>query len=194
MSFFSGLPFGTSVIATDLDPTKLVIVPDRFNLLPQVPQIINTMSPMIAFSNNQFLKPFVSYPLDPSLDLNRDPNVHRTVTDSIYKYTFQEWLYSRDFEEVFKYIKIVGGEPKLVSGSERDHNGSDAHIDKKIRFIRDHILSYERVRKLIEEFLDGTRTNWYDVEKNIFFVKELILKYMKKKLKTLAEEKKKLRR
>lgn len=194
MPLLLGPPFGTSVIATDLDTSKIVVVPDRFGLLPPAPQFIKTISPVIAFSGDQVLKPIITFPLDPSLDLNRDPNVHRTVTDSIYKQTFQEWLYSRDFEEVFKYIKIVGGEPKLVSGSERDHRASDENIDKKIRFIRDNILSYERVRKLIEEFIDGTRTNWYDVEKNIFFVKELILKYIKKKLKTLAEEKKKLRR
>lgn len=191
MALIIDSPIGPSVI-TGLDKSNLFIINDKINLLPPAVPVIKTIAPIISFSGDQILRPIVTYPLDPSLDLNRDPNVHRTVTDSIYKQTFQEWLYSSDAEEVFRYIKIVGGQARLVSGSERDNRTSGDNIDKKVRFIRDHILSYERVRKLIEEFIDGTRSNWYDVEKNAFFIKELILKYIKKKLKALAEEKKKI--
>lgn len=191
MALIIDSPIGPSVI-TGLDKSNLFIINDKINLLPPAVPVIKTIAPIISFSGDQILRPIVTYPLDPSLDLNRDPNVHRTVTDSIYKQTFQEWLYSSDAEEVFRYIKIVGGQARLVSGSERDNKTSGDNIDKKVRFIRDHILSYERVRKLIEEFIDGTRSNWYDVEKNAFFIKELILKYIKKKLKALAEEKKKI--
>lgn len=183
------------LLGQSLNTSNVVVIPDtRVSLLPPAPALIKTISPIVTFSTDQVLKPIVTFPLDPSLDLNRDPQVHRTVTDSVYKQTYQEWLYSSDAEDIFRYIKIVGGEPRLVSGSERDNSTRSENIDKKVRFIRDHILSYDRVRKLIEEFIDGTRTNWYDVEKNVFFIKELVLKYIKKKLKALSEEKRKLRR
>jgi len=179
---------------TTTSPNVLVIPSEtKFSLLPPPPPFYG-VKPVIAITGNgtDLIKPIFTIPLDPALDLNRDPEVHQTVTNSIYRQVFQDWLYTSDFEEVYRYIKIVGGQARLVSGSERDTKTDSISIDKKIRFIKDYVISHSRVRKLLDEFVEGTRSNWYDIEKNVFFVKELILKYMKKKLKALAEEKKRI--
>ncbi len=192
MSFF--FPLDTFKV----DTSKLLVVDSTSKFLfPSTSTSIITTpytSPVLAISGPTLenIKPVYTFPLAPYLDLNKDPEVHDTVVSSVYRQTFQNWLYTSDFEELFQYIKIVNGDAKLITSSkEKDKHYDNGSIDKKVRFIRDNILSRGRVKKILEEFVDGTRTNWYDIEKNTFFVKELIFKYMKKKLKALVEKKEK---
>jgi len=187
MSFF---PFGV-FNPYKIDNSKILIIDSDSKLT--YPSIITTpyTSPVFAFTtqtNNPNVKSLYTYPLSPYLDLNKDPDVHDTVTNSIYKHVFDSWVYKSEFEELFDYIAIVNGEPKLIT-SLKNKDSNNESKERKIRFMRDHILSKHRVKKLIEEFVEGTKTNWYDIEKNTFFLKELIFKYMKKKLKALVEKK-----
>jgi hypothetical protein len=190
MSFFS--PFGI-FNPYKIDDSKILIIDSDSKLT--FPSIISTpyTSPVFAFTtqtNNPNLKSLYTYPLSPYLDLNKDPDVHDTVTKSIYKHVFDSWVYKSEFEELFDYITIVGGEPKLITSlKNKDSHNSSESKERKIRFMREYILSKHRVKKLIEDFVEGTKTNWYDIEKNTFFLKELIFKYMKKKLKALVEKK-----
>ena len=92
-----------------------------------------------------------------------------------------------------KYIKIVNGKAKLAT--DKDGGNSDS-IDKKVRFLKDYILSKHRVRTILEDLVYGYSTgykiNWYDcVNKYEHIVKDLIHHYMKKKLKRLIEKKNK---
>ncbi len=84
----------------------------------------------------------------------------------------------------------MNGEAKLSLEKDGNNYNDSRTIEKKIRFIKDYILSRKRVKKIIEEFVYGTKTNWYDVEKNSYYVKDLIYRYMKKKLKALIQIKK----
>ncbi len=178
-----------------LDTSKLLILDSDSKLVLPTTSILTTpyTSPVLAITtttNNPNMKSIYTYPLAPYLDLNKDPDVHETVTNSIYRHTFNSWIYKSDFNELFDYIKIVNGEAKLISNlKDKDNKNDDSSIERKIRFIKDNVLSKHRVRKLIEEFVEGTKTNWYDIEKNTYFLKELIFKYMKKKLKALIERK-----
>jgi hypothetical protein len=178
-----------------LDTSKLLILDSDSKLVFPSTSILTTpyTSPVFAITStttNPNFKSVYTFPLAPYLDLNKDPDVHSTVTNSIYRKVFESWLYKSDFSELFDYIKLVNGEPKLITNlKDKDNKTDDATIERKIRFIRDNILSKHRVNKLIEEFVEGTKTNWYDIEKNTYFLKELIFKYMKKKFKALVEKK-----
>ncbi len=146
---------------------------------------------LITVTPNPDFKPIFAAPLLPQYNLNYDPDVHENVTSTVYRKVFESWIYKSDYEDLFKYIKIVNGEAKLTTGKDGDKSNDSASLEKKIRFIKDHILSRSRVKKILEDFVSGTKTNWYDIEKNSYFVKDLIYRYMKKKLKTLIELKEK---
>ena len=136
---------------------------------------------------NTSIKPIVTFPIAPHLNLNLDPRVHEQMTEYFYNKTFNDWIYD-EFADVLGYVKLVSGEPKLIS-SLSEHKSSGEATSSKIRFLKDKILSRSRVHKILEQFISETRTNWYELEKNSYFVKDLIKRYMKKKIKALIESK-----
>ncbi len=176
------------------DPKILIIDSQTSPLLPKAvisPYITTPLTnSLVTVTPNPDFKPFYTTPLLPQYNLNYDTDVHENVTSSIYRKIFNSWLYKSDFEDLFKYIKIVNGEAKLSLEKDGNNYNDSRTIEKKIRFIKDYILSRKRVKKIIEEFVYGTKTNWYDVEKNSYYVKDLIYRYMKKKLKALIQIKK----
>ncbi len=136
---------------------------------------------------NTNLKPLVTFPIAPHLNLNLDPRVHEQMTEYFYNKTFSDWIYD-DLSDILGYVKMVNGSPKLVS-SLSEHRKSDEATSSKIRFLKDKILSRSRVHSILEQFISETRTNWFELEKNSYFVKDLIKRYMKKKIKALIERK-----
>jgi hypothetical protein len=179
-----------------LDRNKLLIIDNDKSFFTPGVSVISTpfTNPVLAITSesntNPNFKSVYTFPLTPSQDLNYDPEVHDVVTSSIYRQTFEKWIYNSEFEDIFNYIKIVNGEPKLITNTkDKDRNFDNYSVEKKIRFIKDNILSRGRVKKILQEFVEGTRTNWYDIEKNTYYVKDLIYRYIKKKLKALVEKK-----
>jgi hypothetical protein len=138
---------------------------------------------------NTNFKPLVTFPIAPSLNLNLDPRVHEQMTEYFYDKTFNEWIYD-EFRDMLGYVKLVNGEPKLVS-SLSEHKTSSEASNLKIRFLKDKILSRSRIHKILEQFISETRTNWFELEKNSYFVKDLIKRYMKKKIKALIDNRSK---
>ena len=177
-----------------VDQSKILLIDsDSKIIMPQVLQsslpisTISTTLPTAVIPSYTYTNPYIKVPLDPRLDLNRDPDVHETVINSIYRYLFNGWIYESKFKDLYKYISIVDGRATI----KRDYSNNDSNIDIKIRFMKDNIISRMRIEKIIREFVQNTSTNWYDVEKNSMFIKDIIFKYMKKKLKTLKDKKEK---
>jgi hypothetical protein len=159
---------------------------------PSSPQYVNSiLSPHVIITNKSENQDSIyAFPIDPIYDLNRDSDVQDSITKSIYNQIFSDWLYSSDFSSVFSYIKIVDGNPRLITNMKDKTEYHKSERDAKIRFIKKYILSKERVRKILKNFVEETRINWYDIEKkNSLFIKELVQKYIKKKLKALVEKK-----
>jgi len=154
--------------------------------------VINPMlvTPEITIQPSNFvIKQQPSYPLLPENNLNLDPSVHKSVTNSIYRKVFESWIYKGDFKDLFKYITVINGQVKL--NTKYTKNTHSDITEKKIDFMKDKILSIHRVKHILQEYVDGTKSNWYDIDKEDFFVKDLIYRYMKKKLKKLVELKNK---
>jgi len=177
------------------NPSNVLIVDSDSKIIPIGTSIISTpyTNPVLAVTTSTDSKPYntvYSFPISPALDLNHDPDVHDTVTNSIYRQLLQNWMYSSEYEEVFKYIKLVDDRPRLITSfKEKDRNTSSSVIDRKVTFIKDNIITKNRIKKILEDFVYSTRTNWYDIEKNTYYVKDLILRYIKKKLKALVDKK-----
>lgn len=189
MSFYFPVAVDTNkLIIVDSDPVSKLLMPTS--------TIISTpyTSPVLALSTtsatNSNLKSVYTFPLAPAYDLNRDNEVHDIVSNSIYKQTFDSWIYNDEAKEILEYIRVSDTSVKLISNKkDKDNNFSSSNVEKKIRFLKDYILSRSRVKKILTEFVEGTNTNWYDIEKNTYFVKDLVLKYMKKKIKAIIEKK-----
>ena len=65
---------------------------------------------------------------------------------------------------------------------------SDEVIEKKIDYIEKYFLTEDTTYRIIKSLVRGANINWYDLNKNEFFVKEDIKKQLKKILKeTVAE-------
>jgi len=191
MSFYFPISLDTNkLIIVDSDPASKLLLPTT--------SIISTpyTSPVLAISStttNPNVKSLMTFPLLPAYDLNKDAEVHDIVTSSIYRQTFDSWMYNDEAKEILEYIKVSDGNVKLISAKkEKDKNFDSSVVEKKIRFLKDYILSRSRVKKILTEFVEGTNTNWYDIEKNTYFVKDLVLKYMKKKIKAIVEKKEEL--
>lgn len=172
--------------------SKVIIIDKETNpFLPKAvinPYITTPITgSLIAVTPNPDFKPIFGSPLLPQYNLNYDPDVHENVSNSVYRKVFDSWIYKDDYEDLFKYIKIINGEAKLAITKDGVKTNDSQSVEKKIRFLKDNILSRNRVKKILEDFVSGTKTNWYDIEKNSYYIKDLIYRYMKKKLKALIK-------
>ena len=177
--------------------SKIIVVdPETSPFMPKAvisPYITTPITgSLLAVTPNPDFKPIFTTPLLPENNLNYNPDVHENVTNTVYRLVFNKWVFKSSYKDFFKYIKIVNGEAKLAT--DKDGDKSNDSIDKKVRFLKDYILSKHRVRTILEDLVYGYSTgykiNWYDcVNKYEHIVKDLIHHYMKKKLKRLIEKK-----
>lgn len=159
--------------------------------LPYVPSVyISPIKPIVPVVTQP-----VMFPLHPSLDLNRDPKLHKMMTDYFYYKTLDKWLRrEKDMLDLLNYLYATDSKVDVLN-SMNDYKESNidkdtqATVDKKIEFIEKHILSKDGIYNILKNYVKETSTSWYDLEKNTYFIKELIRKYLKKKLIHLIEGK-----
>lgn len=189
MSIYYNFPIDTNKIIL-VDSDSKIIVPSVFPYVHTPVSNISQLSPHFTTMNDTKNKVF-AMPLEPYIDLNQDKDTHIIVTNSIYKQLYDSWIYKTKYNgEAFQYITIKDGQPKLITDiNKKDHSHDEITIQKKAMFVKNNILSKDRIKKLLQELVDETKINWYDMEKNIYFVKEIVFKYIKKKLMKLVEKK-----
>ena len=175
------LYYTPTTIVTSESP--LPIIPTKLPSLPLITPIITTINPLVNF------------PLHPSLDLNRDKDFQNKVTKYFYYKTLDKWLKKeKDMLEILKFLKIVNGEVKLISNmneyNQKANSDKQDDVEKKVKFIEDNILSKDDVNNILRKYVKETTTNWYDLqEKATYFIKEIIKKFLKHKLKDAIEGK-----
>jgi hypothetical protein len=125
-------------------------------------------------------------PLVNKINLNDDPNIVNIVVDGIYNYMFNTWINENLFTDIFKYMKMVDGKVRLISKNQFSDTRSDKDKNKKKEFLKNNILSWNRVQKIIADFLKNSETTWVDVDNNQIYIKKLIHKYLHKKLRMLT--------
>lgn len=188
MSIYYNFPIDTNKIIL-VDSDSKIVVPSVFPYLHTPITNISSQFTTIGDTKNKVF----AMPLEPYIDLNQDKDTHEIVTNSVYKQLYDNWIYKTKYnDESFQYITIKDGQPKLINdlkNKDNQHNKDESANQKKAMFIKYNILSKERIKKLLQELVNETKINWYDMEKNIYFVKEIIFKYIKKKLKVLVEKK-----
>lgn len=182
----------TPVIVTSDSPVPLIPSLLSYPTLPTLPSIttFSTIPPIITTTN-----PLISFPLHPSLDLNRDSKLHEMMTKYFYYKTLDKWLKKeKDMLDLLNYLRVTDRGVELVNNlneyKSNVDNDNQQSIDKKVAFIEKNILSKDDVYHILKKYVKETSTNWYDLEeKGTYFIKEIIKNFIKKKLISAIEEK-----
>jgi len=122
---------------------------------------------------------------EPVLSVYENLNSNSSVRDRIIKYvkfkTLDKWLYD-DLNYLLGYLKVSGNKVKKSKSKSSVKKDSDSTIDKKVDYIEDNILTNKFVYKVITKYIDETNTNWYNVPKNDYYVREAMEEALKKEL------------
>lgn len=174
--------FSPTFVTSDSPFSPVPYIPSSF---PLISNVNNT--PIVTTTN-----PLVSFPIHPSLDLNRDPELRKMVTKYFYYKTLDKWLKKEKYMlDILNYLKYSNGKVSLINNISEYNpvNNDDADIiDSKVDFIEKNILDKDDVYNILSKYVRETGTNWYDLEeKGTFFIREIIHKYLEKKLKKAVE-------
>lgn len=171
------IPNFSPIILTSDSPVPFI---PSLLTVPAIPTV-----PIITTTN-----PLVSFPIHPSLDLNRDPNLHQMMTKYFYYKTLDKWLKKeKDMLELLNYLKVTDKGIEVVE-PEKNNSQYDNQlvVDKKVDFIENNVLSKDDIYNILKKYVRETNTNWYDLEeKATYFIKEIIKKFIKKKFESALQ-------
>lgn len=114
------------------------------------------------------------------LDLNKDPRIHDRVSKYFRYKTLDKWLYE-DMSDLLGYFVVSSSGVQLVKNASDYKESLVAHmnpddVEKIVNWIENYLLTEDTMRKLLTQFVNETKANWYDLYKNEYFIKEIIQK------------------
>jgi hypothetical protein len=122
------------------------------------------------------------------LDLNKDTRVINQVTKYFRYKTLDKWLYS-DMTNLLGYFTVTASGVQFIKTISEYKNtpisqmNSD-EVDKIIKWIEHYLLTEDTMKRILSHFVNKTKSNWYELHKNEYFIKEII----EKKLLTIIKE------
>lgn len=143
---------------------------------------------------NAFLSPVLSMSLPSYLDVNSKPETKYKVSDFFYYLVIDKWLWSEDLNDILNYLQVAGDKVDIIK-SLKDYSRTNINKDtqktteSKVKFIETKILSKDRMLKILSEFAKDTGLTWEDMTKNHYFIRDLVKKYLKRKLQNMIEKK-----
>ena len=158
-----GTPF-SPVYSSTLLNTPSVIAFDAIDTLS------SPILPSLAYDYNQPIT--VSY----YSNLNADPRVHARITKNLYYQLLDKWLYG-DLVDILNYFRVKDGKVVLIS-SMKDYNSAAVEkdtidsLEKKIDYIQKHFFTIKDMKKLLNNYVSESGTNWYDLIKKPYFIKK----------------------
>lgn len=172
---------------TSIDPYGIAVSTPTY--VPSV--VVNDIGTVV--SNPIVHAPSIAVPLASSLDLNKNHDLRKEMTNFFYYKTIDKWL-SSDMSDLLNYLKVGSKGVELLnklSEYSPDNSKKDTEQDHKLKieYIENKILSKENIYKILKKFVSEERVNWFDLEDKSFFIKDLIKKFTKKKLEYLIQEK-----
>jgi len=134
------------------------------------------------------------YPLPSYLDMNQNPEVRKKLAKYYYYKTLDKWLLKEDgMLDILNYLQVKGDTVHLIN-SISDYKETNVNkdtqdvIDKKIKYIENNIFEPYDMEKILNSYVQETGTNWYDLEKHAFYVKQAVRGFLKKKLKNMINK------
>lgn len=103
--------------------------------------------------------------------LNADPIFQKEVVRFFRNKIIDDWLYDR-LKPLLNFFEIDDGKVRWISESTQkikdvldENTDSDIVIDKKAKFIKEHVLSKKMIKNILEKFIVENNVSWYDLKK-----------------------------
>lgn len=133
------------------------------------------------------VKPTVYVDIDTGL--NDSYIVQQDVTKYFMYKTLDKWIYT-EFSSVLKYLIYKDGKVVLIKRiDDKDSNDvskdSEKALEAKSDFIEKHILSESKTRAVLIRIMSELRLKWFELPYREDLVKDVMERYLKKKLKKM---------
>jgi len=132
------------------------------------------------------------YLVDIDTGMNDNYIVQRDVTRGIMYKTLDKWLYD-DFPNVLKYLVVEkDGNVRLVKSEQEKENNkvssnTVSELEAKSDYIGENILTENSMREILMRIMRETGLKWYELPHREQLLKDVIEKYLKKKLRKHLE-------
>ena len=187
-------PYSSTTVLSPLTPITLSPLPPITTAVTQS-VIVNNDPFTVVTPIGPILHNLVSGPrylVDVDTGINDNYIVQRDVTLSIMYKALDKWLYN-DFPNVLKYLIVdKSGDVRVVkSKQEKDNNkvSSDSvdDLESKSDYIGENILTERSIRDILIRIMRELGLKWYELPHREQLLKDVIEKYIKKKLKKHLE-------
>ena len=121
-------------------------------------------------------------------DLDKDPQVHRTLKKYYYYKLLDKWMYS-DLKSLLAFVALDNGKAKLIN-SISDYNPNSVNNSKeddltlRINFL-ENLISKDLIKTVLERIVHKYGIHWYHLNKN----EDIIKKKLEIAVKELLESK-----
>ena len=177
--------------AMDVTPVSPVVSVTNSNIVVSSPindvildNVIlnNTMSENILF-------PYPITPIGPLYDsvsydsVDDDVELRSKMTRYFYEKTFNSWLMQN--ANILRYFKVSCKKVSLVKSKSEYEKNKIKHADREkiIKHILENIFDKYDVKSALKKFILKSRSRWYELKDNKDYVREIIMKEIKRKIK-----------
>jgi hypothetical protein len=128
--------------------------------------------------------------VDIDTGLNDSYIVQKDVTKYFMYKTLDKWIYT-EFPSVLKYLTYKDGKVALIKKIEDKESNSvskdsEKTLEAKSDFIEKHILSESKTRAVLIRIMGELRLKWFELPYREDLVKDVMERYLKKKLKKMV--------
>jgi hypothetical protein len=131
------------------------------------------------------------YLVDIDTGINDNYIVQRDVTRGIMYKVLDKWLYD-DFPNILKYLVVEKDTVRLVKSEQEKENNkvssnTVSELEAKSDYIGDNILTESAMREILVRIMRETGLKWYELPHREQLLKDVVEKYLKKKLRKHLE-------
>ena len=131
----------------------------------------NRMSQFIASDYTNPLRIIAGY----YPDLDKDPQVHRTLKKYYYYKLLDKWMYN-DLKSLLAYVALDNGKAKLINSisdynTNSVNNAKEDDLTLRINFL-ENLISTDLIKNVLERIVHKYRIHWYHLNKNEDIIKK----------------------
>jgi len=163
------------------------IQPNIFNLSPQNPNIklssLNTLEQLNELNKKTWINNQISQINKFNQNLNTSKQVQKTITKYIYYKLVDEWLYSKLFP-LLAFVEIIDSKPQLIKSMSNYNinklsSQTDDEIEIRVEYLEKNIITKKLVSKVLKRIIKRMCLNWYELDKHLKTIQEVLLEYFK---------------
>lgn len=180
-------PFSSTTVLSPLTPVTLSPLPPITTAVTQ--SVIVNNDPLTVVTP---IGPVLynvggpRYLVDIDTGINDNYIVQRDVTRAIMYKVLDKWLYD-DFPNILKYLVVEKDAVRLVKSEQEKENNkvssnTVSELEAKSDYIGDNILTESAMREILVRIMRETGLKWYELPHREQLLKDVVEKYLKKKL------------